>query len=123
MFTVPADIWVCANSIGAPRLGDRILLALLLLGGLSRRDQRALDIAERGEHRLVVGRQQLGIARLADRPPGRAARRRGKWAASGPAETAYTRFGGIDQRGQRRALVAARRRELDARETARRGRP
>ena len=51
---------------GAPRLGDRILLPLLLLGGLLRRDQRALDIAEGGEHRLVVGRQQFGIARLAE---------------------------------------------------------
>ena len=65
MLTVPADICVCANSIGAARLGDGVLLPLLLLGGLLRRHQRVLDIAERGEHGLVIGGQQLGIARLA----------------------------------------------------------
>ena len=43
-----------------------VLLPFLLLSGLLGRHQCAFDVAERREHGLVVGGQQLGIARLAE---------------------------------------------------------
>src|ERR1700723_2055085 len=101
------------------RRGNRFLLPLLQLGGLLRCDERVFDVAERSEYRLVVGRQQLGVARLAERH-------------LGPQRTAVenrlsqTRSDRVNlirrahEPRQRRALVAAPRGELDV---GKQGRP
>ena len=50
--------------VGALGLGHGIGLAIQLLRGLASRDQGALDIAEGGQHRLVIGGGEFGVARL-----------------------------------------------------------
>ena len=50
----------------AARPVHRLLLARLLLVGLLGRDQCVFDIAERRDHRLVIGAQQFGIVRVAE---------------------------------------------------------
>src|SRR5581483_7970898 len=46
------------------RAGDRVLLTLILVRGLLHRTEGVLHVTERRDDRLVVVRQQLGVARL-----------------------------------------------------------
>ncbi len=100
---------------GSPRGRHHLALQPQLLGGLADRNQRVVDIGERGDHRLAIGLQQFilpGLGEFEVAENFSAVKDRLRQAADQAEECGV----GLEQRDQRRALVAALPGQLDARE-------
>ncbi len=105
---------------GPPRSRDHLALQPQLLGGLLDRNQRIVDIGKCRDHRLTVGLQQFilpGLGELEIAENSSAVENRLRQTA----DHAEERRVGLEQRRQRRALVAALPGQQDAREELRAG--
>src|SRR6185437_2681465 len=109
---------VLRHPVSTARLGGGDLLALQLIAGVGDAGERVLDVAQRGDHRLVVVGEELLIAGLAQAvlSENRAATEDRLREAGGQREHAAA---GLEQLRERAALITAGGSEIDRREERR----